>query len=226
MLKTKNHESPVLTKTGRILQHTLAWMNKTWLVPSHRAYNLTISTKKKFIWFRVAKVGTRSILKHLVNSRVELTAFELMQVYYLPGRFKNFFKFGFVRNPWDRLASGWQQMIVKNNHFGMPEEIRQPLMHLPAFIERMETNPVILTNHHFKPQHELLDLNNLDFLGRFETFERDFRTIMATVDVPVKRVPHYNRTGIKDYAGFYDQELREKVYRLYQKDFQIFYPHL
>lgn len=213
-----------LTWLGNILQQSFALINRSRVVPSTLPYNLTISERKKFVWFRVAKVATRTIINHLHQHDVPLSTVEAMNIYYLPGRFKDYFKFGFVRNPWDRLVSGWQQMIVLNNHFPMTESHRKALMNFSTFIGQMETNPTLMNNHHFKPQHKLIDLNNLDFLGRLENFHSDFTKVLNSLGIPSHDIPHYNRTTIQDYSSYYNPALRERVYQLYEKDFRLFYP--
>lgn len=79
--------------------------------------DFTICHEKKFMWFRVAKVGTRAILAHLKRNRVELAAGHANNVYCLPPHFRDCYKFAFVRNPWDRLVSCWLNKVVNSNCF-------------------------------------------------------------------------------------------------------------
>ncbi|MGD9799699.1 MAG: sulfotransferase family 2 domain-containing protein, partial [Parvularculaceae bacterium] len=91
--------------TVRMRQLPFRAINALPILPSQRRYNLTISSERKFIWFRVAIVGTRTILHALKNANAPLDAREESHLYLFPNLQRDYFKFAFVRNPWDRLVS-------------------------------------------------------------------------------------------------------------------------
>lgn len=91
-------------RTKRI-QYLYEAISKIPFIPSTNQYNLTISHESKFIWFRVAKVGTRTILNHLRKSNVSLDVEHASFIHYPVKSYENYFKFAFVRNPWGRLVS-------------------------------------------------------------------------------------------------------------------------
>src|SRR5688572_1984937 len=84
-------------------------------------FHMTISPSHHFIWYRVAKVGTRSILAMLDAADVEHFDSDLRvesRWLYRLGRYRDYYRFAFVRNPWDRLVSSWADKVVDSNLFG------------------------------------------------------------------------------------------------------------
>ncbi|NIP55439.1 MAG: sulfotransferase family 2 domain-containing protein, partial [Phycisphaerae bacterium] len=106
-----------LDKRSRLIQFFLSKVNRIPLLPSNGRYNLTISHQHKFIWFRVAKVATRTILNHFQTNQIHLDVEHAGFIFYPPGLFTSYFKFAFVRNPWDRLVSCWLDKVIQSNFY-------------------------------------------------------------------------------------------------------------
>src|SRR5215213_4546448 len=68
-----------------------------WLSPL--AYNLTISHSHRFVWYRVAKVATRTIRHHFESYDVSLDVDHAMRVRYPLASFADYVAFAFVRDP-------------------------------------------------------------------------------------------------------------------------------
>ena len=71
-----------------------------------------------------------------------------------------------------------------------------------------------------------LDLINYDFIGRFETFQRDFKCLLTRLGAPAEIIAsaekvHGQTTKICLPAA-YDRELADAVYELYWEDFEAF----
>ena len=118
MIKTKKpldkRFSSKLNKKSRNIQEMCETFWQTHHdIPSSRKYNLTICDNPKFVWFRNAKAATRSTLEALSHTKIKLTAEQARQCYYSPQKYNDYFKFAFVRNPWDRLVSGWHNKIFQ-----------------------------------------------------------------------------------------------------------------
>ena len=86
-----------------------------WLSPL--AYNLTISHSHRFVWYRVAKVATRTIRHHCETHGVSLDVDHAMRVRYPLATYADYFTFAFVRDPLDRFVSAWQDKVVDHNYY-------------------------------------------------------------------------------------------------------------
>jgi len=76
---------------------------------------------------------------------------------------------------------------------------------------------------HFAPQHRLLDLETLDFIGRFENFDQDFSYIKEQISLSDDIKPEkLNSSKHGPYQNYYDDELRRMVAEKYARDLEIF----
>ena len=208
-----------LTKASLRYQNIASRIAETAFYPSDIRYNLTISDEKNFIWFRVGKVGTRTILDLFMQANIELTAEHPYRIYYPVNRYSTYFKFAFVRNPWDRFVSCWRDKVIRRNKF----EFSDTEQNLESFIDYVTKNVDLeYGNHHLRLQSRLIDLNHIDYLGRFETFETDLKEVMNLLDIEatIKKKNASNRKI--DYREYYTERTKNKVAELYEKDIRIF----
>jgi len=138
--------------------------------------------------------------------------------------FNRYFKFAFVRNPWDRLLSaysylsggGWDEAdrLWASVHLASYESFE-------SFVHEGLRSRAIREYMHFRPQSEFI--TNLrgrivvDFLGRFETIERDFQHICARMNVRAE-LPHTNKSNGGDYREVYTPAMRDIVANVYRAD--------
>ncbi len=172
-----------------------------------------------------------------------LTAAEYVSCGHLtPAEFASYFKFSFVRNPWDRIVSGFK--------YG-----RHPVtIDFKTYLFKRLPSPGWSESYrHIIPQHDFLydEAGRLlvDFVGRFERLQADFEAICSRAGIPPTPLPHANRSLEKarprsfrelrrwvrraiwsrekahtfpHYTEYYDDESREYVGHLYRKDVQAF----
>jgi chondroitin 4-sulfotransferase 11 len=145
-----------------------------------------------------------------------------------PNKFRRYFKFAFVRNPWDRLISTF--FFLRGG--GMNENDRlwseRNIAHYPnfgSFVRAWLTEENISTWVHFFPQsHFILDETGsvkVDFVGRFERLDEDFNLVAKKLGCQ-KSLPKKNVGEHKHFTSYYDNETREIVARVYARDIKSF----
>jgi hypothetical protein len=222
-MRTLPGKSRRLDRASSYKQFAYDKINQIRHIPSARKYNLTISHEKKFVWFRVAKVGTRTILSHLKDNKTKLDVKHASFVYYPYKQYEDYFKFAFVRNPWDRLLSCWLSKVVNRNYFQFDKEELQLMQHFPSFVDFVATRNLEHCDRHLRLQSSLIDLNHVDFIGRMESFSRDLERVATHIDIPIDiQVAKNVSVARKPTHEYYRPEDIETVAGLYEKDIRIF----
>lgn len=191
---------------------------------SPRRYNLTISHAHRFVWFRVAKVGTRTILGHLQRSGVELDVAHAMRIRYPVEAFSDYYKFAFVRHPLDRFVSAWQNKVVDSNYYGFEPEQLLRMQQLEAFAEwtaGQDLEDAATVDQHLVLQSRAVDLTQVDHLGRLETFAEDFAVVCRRLAIPELVEEDSRNQSTYDGPTVASDEVREQIADLYRLDFQV-----
>jgi hypothetical protein len=180
----------------------------------------------KFIFVRVAKTASSSIVSSLfpnykrlkkINTKVikwtdqDENHYPLSKVKEVarPEIYNSYFKFGFVRNPWDRVVSSYHYML----RFGSIQE-----MSIKNFLEYISNTPV---EHKYLSQYNYI--NGCDFVGKFENLQKDFDIICDKIRIPKRIVGHLKKTkNRKHYTEYYDNETTDLVAKKYAKDIEHF----
>jgi Sulfotransferase family len=130
--------------------------------------------------------------------------------------FAGMFKFGFVRNPWDRLVSRYAYLRMNTSH------------HRSGFVSRMSGFEAFVaweTAGRKGFQHPyLIDAHGrclVDFIGRYELLHEDFAQVCARLGVQIE-LPHANSSPHEDYRTYYTPATRELVARYFQRDIELF----
>jgi chondroitin 4-sulfotransferase 11 len=149
------------------------------------------------------------------------------------GHYDGYFKFAFVRNPWDRLLSCYLQKIAPGGQglgrydygsiqlrYGMP---------FPEFVEAVHQISDEEADRHFRSQHTTVcgpdDKIMADFVGRFENLEEDFAHVVGKIGASHLELPHLlpsKARGARSYRDFYDDETAERIGERFRKDAEIF----
>ncbi|TVQ46862.1 MAG: hypothetical protein EA365_04210 [Gloeocapsa sp. DLM2.Bin57] len=151
-----------------------------------------------------------------------------------PELFKQYFKFTFVRNPWDRLVSNYTYFLRSDHvNASQPSKATKFLTNYQDFesfvidLENPQMREYLFTLGHFRPQYEFIcdyKLNLLvDYLGYFETLQEDFDKIVIKLNRPELELPYLNpsKKG-KDYKDYYTDRTKKIVGELYKTDIDLF----
>lgn len=222
VLRTRDEERLVLVPPARKALRRLNRISKRSGRLSPRPYNLTISHGHRFVWYRVAKVCTRTILAHLEASQVELEVAHGMRLRYPTEAFEEYFKFGFVRHPLDRFVSAWRDRVLERNYFRFETDQWERMRTIEAFAEwvgALDLGDVASVDQHLVLQSRAIDLGQVDQVGRLETFAEDFAAVCRRLSIPEVVGESRNRAAAEPPEV--SDELRDRVQDLYRLDFQV-----
>jgi hypothetical protein len=226
VLSTMPRRKTRLTEESLDLLRSLRRKSKASGRLSPRPYNLTISHTHRFVWYRNAKVGTRTFFNYIAEHDVTTEMLNASRTPYPTEAFRDYFKFGFVRHPLDRFISAWQDKVHDRNSLGFDEstlEKMKVIENFAAWVAEQDLRDLGSTDRHVVLQTRLIDLTEVDFVGRMETFTEDLATVCRTIGVPVAPPARRNKStarGVtRDNAS---QQLRSMVEEMYRLDYQVF----
>lgn len=143
--------------------------------------------------------------------------------------FKKYYKFTFVRNPWDRLVSTYfflKKGGLTNKDKIWAKENLETFNDFEVFVKQWLTEDNIKDSLHFQQQYKFL-MNaekkiEVDFIGRFENIEEDFKTI--TNHLEIKRSLQKTNSSNRDlnYRTYFTKETQAIVESVYKKDIKLF----
>ena len=134
-----------------------------------------------------------------------------------PGDLNGFFKFGFVRNPFDRFVSFCSFMTRKFGGFDRdPQGVMRHFLFEDPPLERI----------HYKPQHIFFEDRQgrmiADHIGRVADMQAGFDEACRRIGIPSRPLDKVNASRRGDYRAYYSPELRDAVARLYARDLELF----
>jgi Sulfotransferase family len=157
----------------------------------------------------------------------------LYQIVYAAREFHDYFKFTFVRNPWDRLLSAYE--FLRDG--GMDETDRrwaeqrvQQFDNFDDFVRRWVNEENVLSYVHFVPQYRFLCAPFshrilMDWIGRFEQLENDFDLVRRRLGLTGAHLHHHNEgpraRERRDFREHYTPAARRIVERVYRIDIEL-----
>ena len=177
----------------------------------------------KLLFIHIPKTGGSAIQKH---SKVKTIGhFQSLEQNYV--RNKDY-KFTVVRNPYSRLVSAYYYLKnggSKNSLDLSYQKILENYKTFPDFVENFDKhiNEIV----HLRPQHEFVTKKGsnkilVDKVLHTESLDEEYKQLCKKFELNCDAIPLTNTSKHKDYKSYYTPELYEKVFKVYQKDFEVF----
>jgi len=202
---------------------------------------MIVSFARKFVFAAVPKTGTHAVRQALrahlgpedfeqvglfVQKKFPIPELAAIQHGHIslqelrphlsPEQFDSFFKFAFVRNPFDRYISYCSFMTRAKGEF---QRNPQPVMR--HFLQNPPRQHVL-----FWPQHQFLTDPDgkllTDYVGRVETMQQSYDEICSGIGIPSATLEKVNSSTRAGYRDYYDDELIKGVARVYERDLELF----
>lgn len=128
-------------------------------------------------------------------------------------KWQEYFKFAFVRNPWDRLVS---------MYFLQRKEHRTRFDNFRDWIESSCENKWDGNSKH--DQFHQISIEGkicMDFVGRFENLQEDFDYVCKKIGAKLQ-LPNLNKTKHLHYSNYYDNSMIKFVNNWHIKDIEKF----
>ena len=182
-----------------------------------------INHKHKFIFVHIPKTAGIALRRALGGDEIS----QHFKYWRRPRKWRGYFKFTFVRNPWDRAVSAY--------HFLYSGGISPYDDNASSEVQKYKTFQNFICSDFFKNPNKLLHFEsmhhythkppgrrNVAFIGKFENLQEDFDIVCDKIGIPRQKLPHKNKTKHKHYPEYYDDETREIVAEKYAKDIEYF----
>ena len=198
-----------------------------------------ILDKEKIIFVHIRKTGGTSIEHSFNHDADKKPSLKHCPIKYFkreyPKKFKEYFKFTVVRNPWDWLVSRY---FWNRDRPDFPNH--QKLFDYPfeEFIDRLYCNTTALgggdiykgetlnknepwLEEALKSQVSRISIEGeiaVDFIIRFENLQKDFDKACEMTGITKRKLPHKFKTKHKHYSAYYTPESKRMVEEKYYED--------
>jgi chondroitin 4-sulfotransferase 11 len=211
------------------LRHALVrdrfWILRELATHADSKYSLEPLFRLRCIFFHIPKTAGLALCDAWFGNRAAgHINVETARAVFGEWRFRSYFKFCVVRNPWDRLVSAYH--YLRQGHPNSPiVGLIQESGSFTDFVKGPLSLPIVQSELHVKPQHVfVVDEHKrlrVDYVGRYERLQHDFNVIARRLGVAAT-LGKRNRSPHSDYRDYYDRESRRIVSELYRRDIELF----
>ena len=192
---------------------------------------LSLFLEKKCVFFHIPKTAGISISNSLFGDvKWGHRSVGFYKSHYGEKVFNSLYKFCFVRNPYDRLFSAYtflKEGGINNQDLEFSNSYLQEFASFDEFVLKGLEKEEIMNWVHFKPQYTFVcDENDnivMDFVGKMENLNADFNAVCKHLNIE-SELQKLNMSATK--KNDFSEEVKTMIKLKYQKDFNLFYPHL
>tara|TARA_B100000963_G_scaffold108551_1_gene94385 strand:- start:2198 stop:2842 length:645 start_codon:yes stop_codon:yes gene_type:complete len=192
---------------------------------------LSIFLEKKCVFFHIPKTAGISISNALFGDvKWGHRNVNFYKSHYGDKVFNSLYKFCFVRNPYERLFSAYtflKEGGINNLDLEFSNSYLKEFTSFDEFVLKGLEKKEIMNWVHFKPQYTFVcdekDNIVMDFVGKIENLNADFNTVCKYLNVDTE-LQKLNISPVKKIK--FSEEIKSIIKLKYQKDFNLFYPHL
>ena len=185
---------------------------------------------RECIFIQIPKTASTSIAK-AIGDKGNRHKKSIWYKRYDEKKFENYFSFGFVRNPWNRILSAFDYL---KRGGGNKLDVKWSSKHLrdidsfSEFIKRLKIKRFrkrILSWQHFQPQWKFLcdEKHKLivDYVGSYENIAQDIKKVENKINMDIE-LGYENVTPNKRINRYYDEESHRLVSNIYERDIKMF----
>lgn len=212
------------------LRKKIAYLRSNLSNPKGLPEDVLLFKRRRVIFIHIPKAAGISLYKAIYQR--DSFGHETIQHYenFMSSKeFNECYKFTFVRNPYDRIHSAFYYLKAGGRNRPFDIEYSQQLSSIKSF-EEFVLSWLNIENlykiQHFCPQVYYLKNSkneiNLDFIGKFEFLETDFRTVAEELEID-KELLFLNKTKTNksNYKDEYSKQMVKIVDDLYHEDFKL-----
>lgn len=185
-----------------------------------------IDHQHKIIFLHIPRTGGHYISEKL-GAYIVKESRHVQPSFYLQEykkEWNEYYKFSFVRNPWDRIVSSWSRTIAKGSNWFDYKKIDKDKYFNGAILTRFK--PFIIKNKfwmqvHFKPQIKWLH-PSLDFIGKYENLDDDLKKVFNDNSIEWSNRGNFYKSYHRPYQEYYTPETKHIVQTVYKEEIKRF----
>ena len=192
-----------------------------------------VLNKEKIAFIHINKTGGSSIETALGRNADSPTHSMLSNLKDIKG-IDNYYKFSFVRNPYDKMVSQYFHRSQNMNDTRLKglsfKDWVKNLDELGFDIKGTGNQVAWLSNQKWKwdtdkkiytQRPDNIEIG-VDFIGFFENLHEDWKLFQKEVGIDFGELPHRRKSEHNPYQEYYDDETRQIVYTRFEDDFKYF----
>lgn len=131
--------------------------------------------------------------------------------------FGQYFKFAFVRNPWERLVSEYEFLLNRPQH-GRHRRVRK----MNSFGEFIQMQSSRQDAHQLNMLCDRKGRPLTDFIGKMENLDHDWKTVCERIGIPYQALPRRKFIQRKPYQSYYTNDDIQMVAKHWAREIDYF----